>query len=231
MAHLGTAPPLFRLRTAIDSPVAHGQRETPADASALHGAAIGFLVAVAYFAGSQLGFLLKPADTPIATFWPPNAILLAALLLTSSRIWSVLLLAVLPAHLLVQLSAGVPLISALAWFAGNTSEALLGALFVRLFKKEKPLFESVHGVVVFLAFGVLLSTLATSFLDAAGAVLTGLGHNYWMLWTTRLTSNIVSNLTIVPTIVIFGTKGFSWLRRASRSAYSEASPVFAGTSR
>jgi len=229
MSHSQTSLPLFRLRSGIDSFVAPGRSETPADASAFHRAAIGLLVALGYYAGSQIGFLLKPAGTPIATFWPPNAILLGAFLLTSSRIWWVLVLAVLPAHLFVQLSAGVPLISALAWFVGNTSEALLGALCVRIFKKDKPLFESVYGVVVFLAFGVLLPTLATSFLDAAGTVLTGLGQNYWRLWTTRLTSNIVSDLTIVPTVVIFGVKGVSWVRKASVSAYSEAAVLTVST--
>lgn len=229
MSHPQPAFPPFRLRTAIDTLAVRGRSETSVIGSTFPSAALGLLVALGYYAGSQIGFLLTPADTPISTFWPPNAILLAAFLLTSSRTWWVLVLAVLPAHLLVQLRAGIPLVSALAWFVGNTGEALIGALCVRIFKKDKPLFESTYGVIVFLAFGVLLPTLATSFLDAAGAVLTGIGQNYWMLWTTRLSSNIVADLTIVPTIVIFGVKGFSWFRRASISAYSEAALLAVGT--
>ena len=183
---------------------------------------IALLVAIGYYVGSQIGFLLTPAGTPIATFWPPNAVLLGALLLTPARVWWVLVLAVFPAHLFVQLRTGIPLVSALAWFVGNAGEALLGATCVRIFKKDKPLFESVYGVIVFLAFGALLPTLATSFLDAAGVLLTGLGRNYWMLWTTRFTSNIAADLTVVPTIVIFGVKGLSWFRRANLLAYAEA---------
>jgi signal transduction histidine kinase len=183
---------------------------------------IALMVAIGYYVGSQIGFLLTPAGTPIATFWPPNAILLGAFLLTPARVWWVLVLAVFPAHLFVQLRTGIPLISTLAWFVGNAGEALLGATCIRIFKKDKPLFESVYGVIVFLAFGVLLPTLATSFLDAAGVLLTGIGRNYWMLWTTRFTSNIVADLTVVPTIVIFGVKGLSWFRRANLLAYSEA---------
>lgn len=229
MSRLQAAFPLSRLRTAIDSLDVRGGSETSIVGSTFHSAVLGLLVSLGYYAGSQIGFVLTPAGTPISTFWPPNAILLAAFLLTSSRIWWVLVLAVFPAHLLVQLGTGIPLISALAWFVGNTGEALLGALCIRIFKKDKPLFESTKGAIVFLAFGVLLPTLVTSFLDAAGAVLTGLGQNYWMLWTTRLTSNIVADLTIVPTIVIFGVKGFSWFRRASISAYSEAALLAVGT--
>jgi two-component system sensor histidine kinase UhpB len=186
-------------------------------------------VALGYYAGSQIGFLLTPSGTPIAAFWPPNAILLAALLLTPQRIWWVLVLAVFPAHLFIQLNNGIPLISALAWFVGNAGEAVLGAICVRLFKKDHPLFESVHGVIVFLGFGVLLPTLATSFLDAAGVILTGLGENYWTLWMTRLTSNILASLTIVPTIVIFGVKGLSWFRTANATAYGESAVLAVST--
>ena len=220
---------LSRSRQAINSLVVPGRSEAPVVAPTLPSAALGLLVALGYYAGSQIGFFLTPTGTPISTFWPPNAILLAAFLLTSPRTWWVLVLAVLPAHLLVQLRTGIPLISALVWFVGNTGEALLGAVCVRIFKKDKPLFESANGVIVFLAFGVLLPIIATSFLDAAGVVLTGLGQNYWMLWTTRLTSNIVADLTIVPAIVIFGVKGLSWFRRASIWAYAEAAVLTMGT--
>jgi len=40
---------------------------------------------------------------------------------------------------------GIPLASALSWFVGNVGEALLGAIGVRFFKKDKPFFESVYG--------------------------------------------------------------------------------------
>lgn len=229
MFHPQTAFPLSRLRTAIDTLAVRGRSETSVAGSTFHSAVLGLLVALGYYAGSQIGFLLTPVGTPISTFWPPNAVLLAAFLLTPSRIWWVLILAVFPAHLLVQLGTGIPLISALAWFVGNTGEALLGALCVRIFKRDKSLFESSHGVIVFLAFGVLLPTLATSFLDVASVVLTGLGQNFWTLWATRFTTNIVADLTVVPTIVIFGVKGFTWFRRASISAYSEAALLTVGT--
>src|SRR5215469_5685157 len=215
--------------TAAESLAVPDSNENLAGAKVFNTPVIALVVAIGYYLGSQIGFLLTPASTPIATFWPPNAILLGALLLTPARIWWVLVLAVFPAHLFVQLRTGIPLLSALAWFVGNTGEALLGAVCVRIFKKDKPLFESVYGVVVFLTFGVLLPTLATSFLDAAGVLLTGLGQNYWRLWTTRLTSNIVSDLTIIPTIMILGVKGLSWLRRASALAYSEAAILTAST--
>lgn len=221
--------PLSKSRAALDQVDGVLQETVRSVPRFFRTSAIALLVAISYYAGSQIGFLLTPAHSPIAILWPPNAILLAAFLLTPLRIWWVLLLAVLPVHLLIQLTVGIPVLSSLGWFVGNTGEALLGAACIRYFKKERPLFESVQGIVVFLAFGVLLATLVTSFVDAASTVLTGLGSNYWTLWTVRLTSNIVANLVIVPVIVIFWVKGISLFRSVNRARYFEAGALAVGT--
>jgi signal transduction histidine kinase len=184
---------------------------------------IVLLVAFGYYAGMRIGFLFTPTQTPTSTFWPPNAILLAAFLLTPVRMWGALLLAVLPAHLLVQLHAGIPVSSALGWFVGNTGEALLGAACIRYYEKdERSLFKSAHGVTIFLVFGVFAAPLLTSFLDAAVVVRTGLGSDYWMVWTTRLFSNMLADLTVAPTIVLFCLNGASWIREARLARYIEA---------
>jgi signal transduction histidine kinase len=190
---------------------------------------LALLVAISYYAGTKLGFSFTPAQTPISTFWPPNAILLAVLLLVPTRLWWAFLLAVLPAHLLVQLQSGVPMPSALGWFAGNTGEALLGAVAIRYFKKEKLLFDSLRDIAIFLVFGVLVAPLVTSFLDAAVVVLTGLGRDYWVFWTTRLSSNMISNLTIVPTAVLLATCWSSWIRTGTLARWVEAGLLAFGT--
>src|SRR5205823_15086148 len=88
MSHCEVALSLFRLRAANDSLVAPSSSDSLAAVPrSARTSIIALLVALSYYAGSQIGFLLTPASTPIATFWPPNAILLAAFLLTSPRIW------------------------------------------------------------------------------------------------------------------------------------------------
>jgi signal transduction histidine kinase len=184
---------------------------------------IGLLVAIGYYAGTRIGFILTPAQTPTATFWPPNAILLAAFLLTPVRMWWALLLVVLPAHLLVQLHAGIPVSTVLGWFVGNTGEALLGAACVRYFERDKrSLFKSAHGVTIYLLFGVLAAPLLTSFMDAAVVVHTGLGRDYWLVWTTRLFSNMLANLAVAPILVLCGLNVVSWIRESRRARYIEA---------
>jgi integral membrane sensor domain MASE1 len=46
--------------------------------------------------------------------------------------------------------------------------------------------------------------------------------------TTRLTSNIIADLTIVPTIVILGTDGITGFRGANFARYLEASTLALG---
>jgi signal transduction histidine kinase len=180
------------------------------------------LLSTAYYAGTRLGFLMTPPQQAISVFWPPNAILLAALLLSPVQFWWVLLLAVLPAHLLADLPNGIPVSTALGWFLSNTAEALIGAACIRRFARRESLFATFHGLVVFLFFGVLLAPMATSLMDAAVVVTTGAGRGYWTLAIARMFSNMLAELTLVPMIVIFVQGGRDWLLHVGRTRRMEA---------
>lgn len=179
------------------------------------------VVALAYYAGSEVGFLLKPAHSTIATFWPPSAILLAAFLLAPTRMWWIFLLAIFPAHLVVQLP-GTSLATTLGWFVANTSGAVLGAATIRRLKKENVLFDSLQGLVAFLLLGALLPAMVKSVLNATFTLQAARDVNYWILWTSRLFSNIIASLLLIPTIIIFARNGVSWLRSAKVGRYIEA---------
>jgi len=221
--------PLFGLRTTLDSSTGLSKNATVSAAPLLPTSLGALLVAASYYAGSELGLFLKPAHTTIATFWPPSAILLAAFLLAPTQMWWVFLLAVFPAHLLAQMGGGTTLLTALGWFMANTCGPLLGAACIRHFKKDKKLFDSLQGISVFLTFGVFLPAVVKSLLNAFAAVETGRESDYWMLWTTRFFSNIVSNLILVPIIVIFWRNGVSWFRSAEPARYIEAGALAAAT--
>jgi integral membrane sensor domain MASE1 len=191
--------------------------------------AVALLVAISYYAGSQIGFLLTPVHHPLATFWPPNAILLAALLLTPVRQWWIILLAVLPAHLIVQLNAGIPLTGSFGWFIGNSGEALIGAACIRHFRDANTLFSDVKGIFIFLLFGVFVGPSLTSFVDAATVVWTYTGNDYWISWMTRLSSNMVAALTLVPSIALAVLHGARWARKATIQQRAEAALLMFGT--
>ena len=202
--------------------------QSPAVPVALRNAAYVVVVALAYYAGTRVGFALTRGDTPISFFWPPNAIVLAALLLAPVSLWWKIVLGLIPAHFLAQLSTGVPVGTALGWFVGNAGEAVLGAALLIGPARRGTLFHSLDGVIRFLLCGFILAPMITSFLDAAIVVETNWGRNYWVLWTTRGLSNMLAELTIVPLIVAVVTAGLPWVRRATRRTWIEAICLTAG---
>ena len=89
----------------------------------VHTALSMLLVGTAYYLGAQIGFKLNFPGTPLSVFWPPNAILMAALILTPKRQWWLYLLAILPAHVFVQWQNSLPAPAILGWYISNSSEA------------------------------------------------------------------------------------------------------------
>jgi len=218
---------LSRISAARDSSL--GTIESSVAKPILRTVRPALLVGIGYYVGTRIGFAWTPIGQPNSTFWPANAILLAAFLLAPWRTWWILLLAVLPAHMIAQLQAGVPVWTAVGWFLTNTSEALIGAFCITRFSRQKNTLDSVRGVFIFVVFGVLLAPLATSFLDAAAVVITGWGRAYWPLGIERFWTNALAALTIVPGIVLCSSNGITWIRSAGGARYSEAALLAVGT--
>jgi len=148
---------------------------------------------------------------PVAVLWPPNALLLAALVLTPTRWWWALIAATFPPHMLAELQVGVPPAMALCWFGTNATEALLGAWIIRRFAAA-PGLDTVRSVLVF-CYAAVLAPFVCSFLDAACVELIGWGSaGYGTVWQARFLSNMLATLTFVPVIMTWGVK------RPSRSA-------------
>lgn len=186
-----------------------------------HSFVCALLVACVYFAGTKIGLLLTPADRPVSTLWPPNALLFSALLLTPVEIWPVFVIGVLPAHLFAQLESGIPLLTVLGWYCTNVGEALLAAGCLRAYCASHritvdKLFKSFRGIVAFVTFGVLLAPMLTSFLDSGLVIATGWGTGFWQLWRDRSLSNMLANLTLVPPIIALSVRWGSLTRDKNR---------------
>ena len=184
-------------------------------------AATGLLVSLAYYAGARIGFALTFPSLPTSIFWLPNSTMLAVFLLAPPRRWAIYAAAVLPAHLAIQVQAGVPAPAVPLLFLTNVGDGALAALAMRHFSRGQPLFERFRNVLVFVAFAVL-SPVVVSFLDAAIVVGTGWGWDYPMIWYTRCRSNVLTNLIWAPAIVIGATRGRSWLRNSPPRRFQEA---------
>jgi len=176
------------------------------------------LVAGGYYVGGRIGLALTPHGAAVSTLWPPNAILMGALLQSSTRTWPLLLAAVLPAHLVAELHGGVPLSMVLSWYVSNCAEALLGAWIIRRIDPTATRFRSIRGLVVFLIGGAFAAPFLSSFLDAAFVQLNNWGSSgYWNVWGSRLLGNVIAVLTIVPAMVTPSSGLRAW--RASRRAW------------
>lgn len=187
-------------------------------------AAAALAVAVGYYIGANLGFVLRlPPSTP-SVMWPPNAILTATLLLAPPRRWAIYLLAALSGHLAAELGMGWSWTFVLAIFATNCSEALIAAVVVRRHSDAPGRFDTLRRVVVFLVGAVLLAPFASSFLDA-GVVTTLQGEPYWAVWRARFFANVLTELTVVPAVAIVITSASGWVRRAPLRRQLEAGLV------
>jgi PAS domain S-box-containing protein len=173
------------------------------------------LTAGAYWIGARLGLALTFGPSPVAALWPPNAVLLAALLVAPVSAWWLILLSVLPVHLLVELRGGVPLVMVLCWFVSNCFEAVLGAWLVRHLLPGRVRLNTTHSFGVFVVCATFLATFLSSFLDAAFVSWNGWGESsYWAVWRIRFLSNVLATQTIVPVVLAVDPQLLTDIRRA-----------------
>ena len=190
---------------------------------------IGLWVFAGYYVGCKIGFALTFHPHPVSVLWPPNSVLVAALLLTPPRVWWFVLLAAFPAHLAAQFQSHVPPLMILCWFISNSCEALIGAGLTRYLAGGPTHFRSLRNVGIFCLCVVFVGPLLSSFLDAAFVVWNHWGHDsYGQLIRIRLFSNALAALIVVPLVVTWATIGISGLRTARLSRYLEACALFVG---
>jgi PAS domain S-box-containing protein len=202
---------------------------TPSESLEWRKLTTALLVFGGYYLGAKIGFALTFEPHPVSVLWPPNSILVAALLLTPPRTWWLVLFAAFPAHLAAQLQSQVPLTMILCWFISNCCEALIGAGLARYLIGGQLRFNSFRSVGIFCVTVVFIGPFLSSFLDAAFVRWNHWGQGaYWELFRRRFTSNVLAALTVTPTIVTWATNGIAWLRKTQPWYHLEASVLFLG---
>ena len=186
-------------------------------------------LATAYFVGVQVGIAFTLQPHAISILWPPNALVLATLLLVPRRIWWVFIAAVLPAHMMAEVSLGVPYVMAFCWYLSNVAEAVLGAWLLLRFLGHPPRLDRLRDVAAFLMIAVVAAPAVTAFLDAGFVAVVGWRYtDFWEILRMRIFSNALAELTLVPLILL-------WFQRAYRSfawhdtaRHIEAGALFGG---
>ena len=187
------------------------------------------LVMAGYYAGGLIGLKLKLMPFGISVIWPPNAILLAALMLTPAQRWWLYLLALLPAHLhlVAHFQPEAPLPVMFCQFAGNAGQAVLGALTVRPFLGVPPRLDTLRSMTWFMLLAAIAAPALASALAASLFMLTGWVENLWITWRMRFLTNVFATLTITPLILLTVTRERPAFRNIPLRRYAELALLMA----
>jgi len=174
---------------------------------------VAILVGTFFFLGAKLGLALSTPPDYIATFWPPNTFVLAALLLTAPRRWWIYFLAMTPAYFAAAFQAGFSLQRMLIFFVANCTEILIAAVALRYFlKKGRINFGQFQEMAVFLVWAVLIAPSISAFI-ASIATLRELEVNYWLAWRVWFLGDALGHLTLTPVIVMWVYVGTGRIRQ------------------
>lgn len=187
----------------IVKPRTHADRST-GPSRMLEPLQIMLAVGLAYYVGSIVGLSMRVPPATTSVMWPPNALLTAALLLAPPRHWWACFLGAFLSHIVVQQGVGWPLGLIGLLFLTNCSEALIGAIGLRKVSDAPTRFDTLRRVVSFVAVVGLAAPILSSFADAA-VVHEVAGEPFWLTWRTRTFSNVLTELSVVP-IVVLGWK-------------------------
>ncbi|HEY7117989.1 MAG TPA: MASE1 domain-containing protein [Tepidisphaeraceae bacterium] len=162
-------------------------------------AARATLTGLMYYVGGQIDAFMGTPSSP-AALWPPNAILLTALLFAPPGIWWMYLLAAA----LADRAISWPLA---AWWAGglyvsNTLQTVLAVTLLRLTWRGSPNWRQFRFLIHFLLSAVVLAPLVGAFLGAATVHGFRPDVPFWAAWRGWFIANALTNLILVPTVAI-----------------------------
>jgi integral membrane sensor domain MASE1/two-component sensor histidine kinase len=188
------------------------------------------LVGVAYYLGAEAAFLIGTlSDRIFAPFWPPNAILFCALVFVPYQRWPQYIAAVLPAHVIAELSVGMGWPQLFVAFATNSMVALLSAFGLRWLLGAPPYFNSLQRAV---SYALITAVCAPGISALGGAFvrITGGGslESYWRFWTEWYVANALASLTLGAMLLTWMGNDHRWSDFDSRSRRLEASFLLAG---
>lgn len=160
------------------------------------------LLSLGFFLAAVIGIDLTREAGNVAALWPPNALLLAALLRTPPaarwRVWPLYLSGCLAANVAANLWFGDALWVALGFTACNALEVLAGAFLISRFIRDTSTPElSIQQQLIGAALaGLLAPTLSAS----AGAWLihTAYGADFSAVWPTWWVADAMGMLIIAP---------------------------------
>jgi signal transduction histidine kinase/integral membrane sensor domain MASE1 len=198
-------------------------RISPAPAGSIDlkgGAQTALVVFCAYLLAAEAAFFIGTlSDKIFAPFWPPNVVLLLALLcVPPERRW-ICVAAALPAHVIAELKVGMPIAPLTIAFITNVLVAAISFVAIRHFIGEAPWFNNFRKASLYVVLVGLVAPGAIAFGGAFVPLLAGgTAANYWLYWGQWFAANAVGSLTLGPAALMLMSEGASsfWPARLSR---------------
>src|SRR3546814_15929543 len=131
----------------------------------------------AHFLAAHLSLELSRLTGDVAAMWPPNGIVLAALLVSPTTYWTRYAVATSAAVVVVNLFHGDSVAAGLGFALANLVECLLAAAILRNRGVGSKIFDSVRNVLLFVLATMLAATAGASL--GAAAVSSAYGGSHW----------------------------------------------------
>jgi signal transduction histidine kinase len=158
-------------------------------------------VAIGYYAAAQAAFAIGTlSDRIFAPFWPPNAVLFCALVLTPRSRWWALIAAVFPVHVVAELQVGMPAGQMAVAFVTNCAVAL-GNAAALLWLSDPPWFGSIRKAAIYILITAGICPALVAFGGAFVPILGGGHGGYFVYWSNWYVGNALASLTLGPIIL------------------------------
>ncbi|HTK60313.1 MAG TPA: MASE1 domain-containing protein [Candidatus Baltobacteraceae bacterium] len=167
-----------------------------------YGYIIAFLlVFAAYVLTGKIGLSFEAVGGFASLVWPPTGIAIAVMLLYGKKYWP----AVALGALVVNLTAGAPLGSAMGMAAGNTLEALAAAWLLGLDGRFRHTLEDPRSVFSFVGLAAGLSTLISATIGTTSLWLGGVipAERYAATWTAWWVGDVFGALIVAPFLLVW----------------------------
>lgn len=198
----------------------------PMAVPALSDIAAALLTGAAYYLGAELAFWVGTLSQAFAPLWPPNVILLFALLQASYRAWPIYLGAALAAHVAAETQMGMPPAEWLGAFVCNGALAVGAASALRLVARP-PWLGTLARTWAFILIVALAAPAVVAAATAGSALLTNDDIGTLIFAKRWFLANLLNGLTLAPMLVSWFGNGRNWLRLPWHRC-AEAVLVFAG---
>lgn len=157
-------------------------------------------------------------------FWPPDAVLLAALLLTRRRVWWLFLLAPIPIRFFIETPPDVPVWFLPAVFVIDSLKALISAAILRKLYERPLRLETMPQLINYIVIAVVATPMICAFLGAFTWMV--LGENFWTIWSRWFLGNALATLILTPMILYWANEGAAAFRSAGIVKILEAGLLF-----